>query len=1419
MSSENVIGMEMDEDENVNGKETGNVNGRETGNVNVNGIGKGTPEEPVIIDGELENYNEDSFGEKKEIINNVSIRASERIKKQLKEKQEQQEQQKNLKPVSDSQPSSSTAQIQQDNTSFVDKQLFLYNIKNLFEQINNSNKDDKDDKMLKININKLKNYLECFKPAKSQQPTLTRNPECFKTLINHLKKFNTNTEITDEADIIAKLNKILDNDLCNGQEGFNENSNKTEQYDKSYAWKEAIDLANDIINKSKEEMTRTKTITIDKMIKKLILTGFTNIKDFGTFKQNIVNNCLEITNNPTQADLANECESNKEGLYIEKICGIDKRTDPTKFEVKWQNENKSYNNKLCNTLETKSDIRKYLKKNTKSQKAFDDYFGVKDNDNTIFISFCKYYKNNLTKNSKDKSLLKDIFNLLIEPYAKITTTTNSATTTNAATTNAATTNAATSDKPKINKNNLYVIFLGSYFLIENEKMFDFNKMNNSDIKGYIKEITIAYEVIEAFGKYMKDYDINKGFYKLDINQIDNRIESTITLNPLSMAIMPLTEIKHDFPELFNQLYVLQEKKKTEPQIKPDSISNIKKNAKIIPSLRDNIHTIMKNNGNPRLLEIFESIDFSEENTTLMMLEIFKKYKIPFINESAQTIKVLFDMTEENLYYGGTTYPSYLCNSYTLDESDTNMVAPVLYSQVQTGKYHIKINKLITDLDAGSSSLHQNREEEWERELQLQTNKPEKDKLKYVNFSGVNNGLTYKFNLKYKDDNNEYNILSIESTGNIFDFTKKEKKNTYNLTLYFLDLNTNPFNNQGSITINKFFDATTFNATTFTDNSNRTVKGEKPLFYITSNFIRYLLLNTNGILKYWFTKQNTPVSFTESNINKIRTALSMAKMCGDMQYSISSVVSAANNNDKEIVFLNSSRDYSAIFNVLNIYPSTFTYTKDSQSVADKINKLNVMTNMSSVPSRGMFFAANSVDEQKVYKFLKNDKNMQQIETIKKYFNRLESNTFVKRTTTFVPFINETEFNTYMAEQDEQNVANNIINDIYEKHITKYNTNFPEIGKINVFELENFFSNIVTKDEKLEEIPKMNTTITDTKYTNIFDTINQRLIDSRTFHRRNNNPDKPYARGPTMVTNDWLKYSFKNNLENCVFEDGPNDTTYNNIEIEPIDYWIAKILLYYKEYPLNYRFSSYEKEDILNNSDSMEVENANGVSSSNAGTDNGTDNGVAAMDAVITTDTVTDGVAANAPDGLANAPDGVAAMDAVITTDNGTDGVAANAPDGLANAPDGVAAMDAVITTDTVTDGVAANVSNIDANLTKGVATTSNAGTDNGVATMDPVVTTDNGTNGVSGVTDSKKRSNASAFNASAIHQRYVPISKDIVPNKKRQILGSSPNESIPKGGSRKHKRNKNKTRKQKRNSKNKTIKRKKSLRHKRSQKHH
>ena len=99
------------------------------------------------------------------------------------------------------------------------------------------------------------------------------------------------------------------------------------------------------------------------------------------------------------------------------------------------------------------------------------------------------------------------------------------------------------------------------FLIKDNNLFDYNNINNDIINIFINNLSINSETISKFDKYVETYDITKGFYKLDIGQNQLNIESTITLNPLSMSLIPLTELKHDFDKLFSKKLILASDRK------------------------------------------------------------------------------------------------------------------------------------------------------------------------------------------------------------------------------------------------------------------------------------------------------------------------------------------------------------------------------------------------------------------------------------------------------------------------------------------------------------------------------------------------------------------------------------------------------------------------------------------------------------------------------------------------------------------------------------------------------------------------------------------------------------------------------------------------------------------------------------------
>lgn len=1086
------------------------------------------------------------------------------------------------------------ADIQGSSSSEDDKEdIFFRDMYNLFYNYN-LDKQQLNNFFLYVN-----NKLRC-NASENNVPNNLNNPNsiCFNKIIDKLINFKNDNAIGDNTNdndtndnISAKLNiiinyfsQLLDNNMCNGISGFtdigkNKNkdtTNRTTEYNDSKKYEtitsflqklNVVNLKKNVLNNVKSDLIKTGYVTEQEKV---------NLNDKETLII-VINRILTDLNEKKITDeLAKKCDSNKSNI-IEQICGEDNRLSNTKYEVKWENSDK-----LCNTLEPVNHI---------DNESFEKYQAYKkenpgiNKDNiyeNIFLSFCKYYKSTLDKrdNTDEQflNLLKNIFKLLTESLII--------------------SNSNNLEKLEINKSNFCIIYLSSYFLIKDTNIFNYAGINTNTINIFIEGLSQDYQAIEKFDEYIKFYDLAKGFYNLSIVQDDPTkiIESTITLNPLSMSIIPLAEITHDFAipkdfakpkiKIFNAEFTFNDEMFV-PIVPVVPIAPIAPIAPVVPlnnvlpSFCENIKKIIVD---PSLVEIInDNKTFNEQTATKMMLKICEKYNIPFVNESKQKINVLFDMTnheneeDDNKSYGGTISPSYLFDSLMLDENDANALDIVVYSQ--NLYYYPRINKLITGFDAGRSRTHKHLNEQWERELQLTQMENENNNLYYQ----IPNDYKYKFNLNYNNDSDparNINILSIESDG------KTDKnKNKYKLTLYFIDLDSNPISN---------IDGQELIIDTFIDANQNPLK-ETPLQNFTSKYIENLLINKNGVLKKIFEKNGK--EFNYDNVKNIRTSLSMVKMCGDMQYSISSIVSAANNLGKNYVFNNGSYDYSAIFNVLNIYPETFTYMKDDQELKSDINKENVITNLSSIPGRGMFFAAKSKSEQSIFyllsNFLENDEN-RQLNNIKMCLNKFNDNTGLDKVT----------------------------------H-----------NEINVSQLKNFFSG--------------------------------------------------------TAINDLTPY-----IQNCFSSVTPyngqtnSDPKYNSLQIEPIDYWIAKIL-----------HSQNNDISVISEPANDDIEMGNNAA-------------------------VNDNAAPVVNDNAAN--------DIEMGNNDNTNPVINAANPGVA-VP------------------VLAN-NGIDAN--PGVA--------------------------------------------------------DVVNVSKKRRISTDPLAIL--GGSQKHKRNKNKTRKQKRNSKNKTIKRKKSLKHKKSRKH-
>jgi hypothetical protein len=161
-------------------------------------------------------------------------------------------------------------------------------------------------------------------------------------------------------------------------------------------------------------------------------------------------------------------------------------------------------------------------------------------------------------------------------------------------------------------------------------------------------------------------------------------------------------------------------------------------------------------------------------------------------------------------------------------------------------------------------------------------------------------INYRFNLKYDD----IDILS-------FYTNKTTRPEKYVLRLYGIDKN----------------------------GSNITRKISR-LFYLNN-------ITSNDVIKL---QKQIPTN----QRNLYMPALAMAKLSGDVQYFIASLVGAANNNDNNTIFMHSSKDYSTIFHVLGL--RNCTYKIDGKLI--DLNKKNIIGNLVSIRDRGTNFVPKS-----------------------------------------------------------------------------------------------------------------------------------------------------------------------------------------------------------------------------------------------------------------------------------------------------------------------------------------------------------------------------------------------------------------------------------------------------------------------------
>jgi hypothetical protein len=108
-------------------------------------------------------------------------------------------------------------------------------------------------------------------------------------------------------------------------------------------------------------------------------------------------------------------------------------------------------------------------------------------------------------------------------------------------------------------------------------------------------------------------------------------------------------------------------------------------------------------------------------------------------------------------------------------------------------------------------------------------------------------------------------------------------------------------------------------------------------------------------------------YSNNSMKNYITSLATAKLCGDIQYLISSLICSANINDdnKNQIFMDSSKDYSAIFNVLSLEYCKYFIT--GKSIFDEtntkprevnLNDKNIIGNLVSIRDKGTNFVPKS-----------------------------------------------------------------------------------------------------------------------------------------------------------------------------------------------------------------------------------------------------------------------------------------------------------------------------------------------------------------------------------------------------------------------------------------------------------------------------
>jgi hypothetical protein len=395
--------------------------------------------------------------------------------------------------------------------------------------------------------------------------------------------------------------------------------------------------------------------------------------------------------------------------------------------------------------------------------------------------------------------------------------------------------------------------------------------------------------------------IHPKFYQLDIRQTNNDQANSdteiknITTIDCTITLTTLSMIIWVMSEIYHDF------------------GENKEPSKIFTSY---IRTFIKNNtdstkgSNQILLKLIEEDTLNRKKTgiitpelaTEMMTLLCNHYKIPFLNLSQSRNKVLYDMHLNDSEHNWSSHlPDFLINSntYVYNTSDINDHSKTQFANLDN--LRLIDNHPVTDLDAAHQPAHRERDG---------TN----NRIKF-------NDYTYYFTLNYQSDYKRKDQMSDDLTTiiNLLRFyisstsRSEDSRQPYRLILNSIGKN----------------------------GGNLSVRWD--------NSLKMRNINVNVVEKVL-------KDYSERSMEKYMTSLATAKLCGDIQYFISSLICAANinDNDNNNIFMDSSKDYSAIFNVLSL--EYCKYTIDGHII--DLNDKNIIGNLVSIRDRGTNFVPKS-----------------------------------------------------------------------------------------------------------------------------------------------------------------------------------------------------------------------------------------------------------------------------------------------------------------------------------------------------------------------------------------------------------------------------------------------------------------------------